>query len=195
MIEKIGAFFKRKQGIKKRKQYSHVESETGFSYIVLNKPKATPFVKETGYDITVKHLLPKIEGLEPIGHNEDVTEGLVLFSNDPSVLERILVCEFVVKTDKVITTQFFKQLHRGVSVKTKKLELFKLEKIDSKHLRFEMIEEMDNQIELIFSSLGYHAIRVMRVRIFDVVINKLNRKQWRHLSIDEINNIKGEYSE
>jgi 23S rRNA pseudouridine2605 synthase len=195
MFERIDALFKRHQGHKDKKQHDIVVSETGYTYLVLNKPKAVPFQKVTGYDITVNHLLPKVSDLQPLGFNDDTTEGLVVFTNDRSLLDSKQICEFVVKVDKTITSTLYKQLSRGITIKMQKIELFNVEKIDNKHLRFELLEEMENEVSLIFESLGYHAIRVMKVRINDITINNLKRKKWRHLSLEEINKLKGEKNE
>lgn len=190
MIENIQAFFKRKQRPKKRKENEKIVSKTGYSYLVMNKQKYTMFQKQTGYSLTVDKMLPKIEGLMPVGFNDDHTEGLVLFTNDPTLDTLHTEIEFVVKTDKDVTNTAFKQLSRGVLVKNKICKPTTIDKIDSNHLRIIMPEIMENQIELLLQAVGYHGTRLMRVRIESIVVNGLRQKQWRYLTLEEINNLK-----
>lgn len=190
MIEKIQAFFKRKQRPKTKRQNEEIVTMTGYSYLVMNKQKYTMFQKQTGYSLTVDNLLPKIDGLVPIGYNDDHTEGLVLFTNDDTLDIEHTEIEYVVKTDKDVTQTAFKQLTRGVMIKSKMLKPTSIEKIDSNHLRIIMPEIMENQIELLLQAVGYHATREMRVRIETIIVNGLRQKQWRFLTLDEINNLK-----
>jgi pseudouridine synthase len=190
MIEKIGASFKRKLNPKQKEQHKHLVENTGYSYIVVHKQKSTMFQKETGYTLTVQKLIPNIQGLVDVGFNNNHTEGLVLFTNDLSLKLCNIETEFVIKTDKPITPEFFKQISRGVMVKSELIKPIYVEKIDYKHLRIVLEEKIDNQIELMLQTVGYHAIRVMRVRIDSIVINDLRKKQWRFLSVEEINKLK-----
>lgn len=190
MIEKIGASFRRVLSPKQKEQHKHLVKNTGYSYIVVHKQKSTMFQKETGYTLTVQKLLPKIDGLIDVGFNNNHSEGLVLFTNDTTLNLCHVETEFVIKTDKPITPEFFKQISRGVMVKSNLLKPIYVEKIDYKHLRIVVKEKINNQIELMLQTVGYHAIRVMRVRIGTIVINDLRKKQWRFLSVEEIKKLK-----
>lgn len=200
MVEKISAFFKRKQGLKKQNQSKRMIKDTGNTYLVLNKPKNVPFEREYDSEIIVNNLIPKVENLEPIGYYNDISEGLLLLSDDNTIDFDTLEIEYVVKVDKQITPILIKKLSQGVQILNHFLVPTYVEKIDNHHYRIALNEIMLNQVRRMTEAYGYHVIRIMRVRIESIVIDDLRRKKFRYLTMEEINAIKnkqnkGEYHE
>lgn len=192
MVEKVTAFFKRKQGPKKKMQRKQMIEETGHRYLVLNKPKNVPFERSYDSELVVDNLIPQYKELTPIGYYNDSSEGLLLLSTDESIDFDNLEVEYVVKVDKKITTVLIGKISQGVQI----LNLFVIpkyvERIDNHHYRICLTENMLNQVRRMTEAYGYHVIKIMRVRINTVVIDDLKRKKFRYLSIDEINSLKKE---
>lgn len=190
MFEKIGAFFKRKQGRNRKRQNNELLDQTGYTYLVLHKTKNTPFEDEVNQDVTVKHLLPDIDDLQSIGYYDDLSEGLVLMTTDQDIDPHQLTTEFVVKLDKVIGTDLIRRLEEGVYILNTLIVPDYIEKIDARHFRIALKETMPNLVKRMVEAYGYHAIRIMKVRIETVDINHVKRRRFRYLNIKEVETIK-----
>ncbi len=190
MVDKISAFFIRKQGRKKHKARKNILEQTGKIYLVLNKTKNVPFKGELETDVIVDNLIPKFENCEPIGYYNDMSEGLLVLSNDNEININNLEIEYVVRVDKNITPTLLKKLRQGVQVINTFSKPYYVEKIDQHHFRIVLNESMINQVTKMTEVFGYHVTRIMRVRVEDIVIDKIRKNKFRYLSIDEIQKLK-----
>lgn len=191
MVDQITAFFKRIHGPRKDKKREALLNETGNLYLVFNKPKIVPFTQGVENEVTVDKFLPKVnQNLRQVGYYNDTSEGLVLFSDDQSIDSNKLEIEYVVKVDKDITPMFMKKLSQGVQLVNTFVKPIYVEKINNHHYHIVLNETRLGQVDKMTEMFGYHVTRIMRVRIENIVIDNLNTKQSRYLTIDEVNKIK-----
>ena len=171
-------------------------------YVLLNKPKnyITSIEDERGRK-TVMELIGGAakERLYPVGRLDRNTTGLLLFTNDGDIAKKL--------TQPKIS---FKKLYQ-VSL-DKKLAMKDLQKIsenfvlDGKMVFIDAISYIENQpkteigleihsgrnriVHKIFEHFGYKVTKLDRVLFAELTKKNLPRGHWRHLTQQEVNNLK-----
>lgn len=171
-------------------------------FVLLNKPKnyITTMDDERGRR-TVMDLVGRAtkERIYPVGRLDRNTTGLLLFTNDGEMAKKLTHPKHNVK----------KLYHASLD---KKLALSDLQKIsenfvlEGKMVFVDAISYIDNQpktevgieihsgrnriVRKIFEHFGYKVIKLDRVIFAGMTKKNLPRGQWRHLTQQEVNNLK-----
>ncbi len=173
-----------------------------YEYILLNKPQGytttteDPFAQEIVLDLLPHHL----RHLNPVGRLDKNTEGLLLFTNDGQVAQKLTHPSFHVDKvyyviiDGVLSAQDKTRLEQGVifdNQKTAPAKIFDLrrEKIETS-LRITIHEGRKRQVRRMFDALGYEVLFLKRERQGPLSLDGLNVGEWRHLTEPEVQNIK-----
>jgi len=167
-------------------------------YIAVNKPKR---IVTTSDQNEVRNIVSYVDYplcLEPIGDLPSGDEGIVILTNDKSVIKKSAIIEktyekeYVAKVDKQINLSFIRQMSKGVPVLDKIQSVSHIEKIDDLHFRVVLEEKVNNrQLRIMCDYLGYHITRMMRVRVLDdVTVNDLKKGKYRELKSHEIDELK-----
>ena len=164
-------------------------------YLAFNKP--------VGITCTTEH---KIKGniidfinfpirIFPIGRLDKPSQGLIFLTNDGDIVNKILRSgnnhekEYIVTVDNPISNDFIKDMANGVSILdtvTKKCFVRK----ESKYVfRIILTEGLNRQIRRMCEYLGYGVVRLERLRIMNVSLDKLPIGKWRYLTQKELLNI------
>jgi 23S rRNA pseudouridine2605 synthase len=174
------------------------------TYIALYKPRNVLSAAEGQDDRqTVRDLIPLDGHLYPVGRLDFDSEGLILMTNDGDLTNKLTHPRYGHEKEyRVLIARRpdEKQLatwRRGVMLedeyKTQPADV-KFESTSGKGawIRVTMGEGRKRQIREIGSLLGLPVVRILRVRIGTLRLGNLKPRQWRHLTGDEVAELKGE---
>jgi 23S rRNA pseudouridine2605 synthase len=152
---------------------------------------------------TVRDLIPETGHLYPVGRLDWDSEGLILMTNDGELTNRLThpryghQKEYKVLVARRPDPEQLATWRRGVVLedgyKTAPADV-SVESGAGKGawLRVIMGEGRKHQIREIGSLLGLPVVRIVRIRIASLNLGSLKSGDWRHLSRDEVAELKGE---
>lgn len=175
-----------------------------YIYIALNKPRfvLSTVEREAGdFRETVVDLVDIPERIYPVGRLDLESEGLILLTNDGDLTNLLTHPRFGHQKEyRVLLARRpdDNQLsiwRRGVILadgyKTAPAEVRIIETQGRGiWLRVVMIEGRKRQIREIGASLGLPVVRIVRVRIGSIRLGNLKPRAWRHLSAEEVMELK-----
>ena len=168
-------------------------------YLMLNKPAGyiTTVSDDRGRP-TVMQLLPDTEvRVFPVGRLDYDTQGLLLFTNDGDLAQKLMhpskefVKTYVATVAGVVTQKELAELESGVDIGgfvTSKAKA-KVLSSDARKTKVELkIHEGKNrQVRRMFEAVGHTVAALERVALGKLSLGGLKVGAWRYLSKDEIN--------
>ncbi len=171
-------------------------------YVLLNKPK--DFITTTDDPQERRTVMALVanackERIVPVGRLDRNTTGLLLFTNDGDLAQKLthpssnIKKIYLVELDKPIAEKDFETIKSG------KLRLFDGPvRVDDlavtdhtrKVLGIEIHEGRNRIVRRIFEELGYKVEKLDRVAYAGLTKKDLSRGKWRFLSVQEINRLK-----
>jgi 23S rRNA pseudouridine2604 synthase len=164
--------------------------------IAFNKPKGV--VCTTNRMIEKNNIIDYInfpERIFPIGRLDKLSEGLILLTNDGSVVNKILRSrnnkekEYLVEVDKKITMDFIRQMSNGIPILNTVTKNCKLVKVSTTTFKIILTQGLNRQIRRMCEFLGYKVWSLKRTRIMNIKLD-VETGKWRHLSSNELDLIK-----
>jgi 23S rRNA pseudouridine2605 synthase len=169
-------------------------------YVALHKPRyvlstVEPEAGDTRQ--TVRDLVPVSERLYPVGRLDFESEGLVLMTNDGDLAQKLThpshghSKEYRVLLGRHPDDEQLATWRRGVVLedgyKTQRAEV-RIESLSGKGawVRIIMREGRKRQIREIGAMLGLPVVRIVRVRIGNLLLGNLKPGEWRYLTSSEI---------
>ncbi|HSY62022.1 MAG TPA: pseudouridine synthase [Cytophaga sp.] len=173
-----------------------------FAYVLLNKPKDfITTMDDENERKTVMQLVANAtnERIYPVGRLDRNTTGLLLFTNDGELAQKLTHPSnkvkkiYEVELDKPLTAEDFDKIADG------KIHLFdgpvKVDEIaiispSKKVVGIEIHEGRNRIVRRIFESLGYDVQKLDRVMYAGLTKKNVSRGSWRYLTATEVNKIK-----
>lgn len=150
--------------------------------------------RETGLPLT--DLLPPITGLKPAGRLDTDSEGLLIISNDGDLIFEIthpkheLEKEYLVSTAQSITTSDLLQLRKGVELEDGFCKPDLVKQVSTKCVALVIHEGRKREVRRLLAAVGHRVVRLIRVRIGSVVLDKLKAGSIRVLTPSEISSLR-----
>ena len=174
-------------------------------YIALYKPRnvLSTVESERGDDRqTVRDLVDVSGHLYPVGRLDFESEGLVLMTNDGDLTNKLTHPKFGHEKEyRVLLArrpdqEQIEAWKRGVILedgyKTQPADIrFETSQGQGAWVRVIMGEGRKRQIREICAQLGLPVVRILRIRIGALRLGNLKARQWRYLTKDEIDALKG----
>ena len=174
-----------------------------YTYLMMHKPKGyLTTVTDDRDRKTVMDLLPaEFKSLMPVGRLDFNSEGLLLFTNDGYVAQKIMrparkvVKTYSVKVEGEVTEEDASKMMKGVELidGTKFKEcVVKILEINERKTKLEVqiTEGKNREIRKIFDKFGYNVIFLKRVSIGEIKLGGLTRGTCRLLKPREIQYLK-----
>ena len=175
------------------------------TYIALYKPRnvLSTVESERGDDRqTVRDLVDAPGHLYPVGRLDFESEGLVLMTNDGELTNQLTHPRFGHQKEyRVLLAKRPDQVQleawrRGVVLedgyKTAPLDVrFESAQGKGAWVRVIMGEGRKRQIRETCKQLGLPIVRILRIRIGTLRVGNLKPRQWRHLTMQEVDELKG----
>ncbi|GKV63913.1 MULTISPECIES: pseudouridine synthase [unclassified Sporosarcina] len=171
-------------------------------YMMLNKPSgiictASPGIADNIIDFVAYH-----ERIFPVGRLDKETEGLILLTNDGSIVNELMKeenqqeKEYIVTVDKKITEDFIADLSSGVDIYNPRKKGYSrtnpcpVIQQDDYTFRITLSQGLNRQIRRMCRRFQYTVTHLQRVRIKHIELGSLARGQWRFLTSEEIEGLK-----
>lgn len=176
---------------------------TEFTYLMMHKPKGyLTTVSDDRNRKTVMELLPdEYKTLMPVGRLDYNSEGLLLFTNNGDIAQKIMrparMVEktYSVKVEGVVSVDDVKLMQKGITLidgtkfKECKVQICEVKDGQTK-LEVKITEGKNREIRKIFEHFSYNVIFLKRVSIGKIKLGGLTRGTCRLLKTSEIEYLK-----
>lgn len=171
-------------------------------YVLLNKPKN--YITTTDDDRGRKTVMELVhtaskERIYPVGRLDRTTTGLLLFTNDGEMAKKLTHPKYQVKKlyqvtiDKKLAMKDLQKISENFVLDGKMVFVDKISYIENKpktEIGIEIHSGRNRIVRRIFEHFGYKVIKLDRVIFAGLTKKNLSRGVWRHLTQQEINNLK-----
>ncbi|WP_299105421.1 pseudouridine synthase [uncultured Winogradskyella sp.] len=170
-------------------------------YVLLNKPKGFATTTAEGKGRTVMDLVANATNanIKPIGRLGRNSVGLLLFTNDDTVVQKFTNSKngvarlFQIELDKNLKYEDLKKIQEGFKIDGKLVAVEEISYIqdESKNQIGIKIKNTGNTIlRTIFDHLNYDIVRIDCVAIGHLTKKDIPRGHWKHLTEQELNTLK-----
>ncbi|WP_105616092.1 pseudouridine synthase [Vallitalea okinawensis] len=174
-----------------------VKKEQKMVYILLNKPTGYISTAKEQFDRpTVMDLLKGVEGrVYPVGRLDSNTSGLLLLTNDGDFTYRVTHPKHELKktyravVKGIPNEKKIEILRKGIEIEDYKTAPAKVRITDKRKgssvIEITIHEGRNRQVRKMLEAIGHPVLRLRRVAIGDIHINKLKEGTYRHLTTAE----------
>lgn len=167
-------------------------------YIALNKPVGITCTTERHIKGNIIDYINYPERIFPVGRLDKPSEGLIILTNDGSIVNKILRSEnnhekeYVVTVDKDITKSFIDGMSQGVRIfnpvtnKHVVTNKCKVTKINSRTFKIILTQGYNRQIRRMCEVFSYDVKKLQRVRIMNLTLKGIPTGKWRKLKPHEV---------
>lgn len=141
----------------------------------------------------------------PIGRLDKDSEGLILMTNDGSLVNKMMKAsnyhekEYLVTVNKPVTDAFLAQMAKGVRIrKVEQGEVLldamtrpcQVEKLGKNSFRIILTQGLNRQIRRMCETLGYQVTNLKRVRVMNIELKGMKPGTWRKVTEKELTELK-----
>lgn len=128
----------------------------------------------------------------PIGRLDKNSQGLLLLTNDGSLVNSILKGsnyhekEYVVTVDKPITAEFIRRMSEGVEILQQMTRPCKVTQISRHTFNIILTQGLNRQIRRMCEALGYKVQKLKRIRVMNIELGNLPKGTYRNVTDSEL---------
>jgi len=171
------------------------------AYVLLNKPKGFATTTSNDKGNTVMDLVAKSTSsrIKPIGRLGRNATGLLLFTNDEQVHQRFTNSKtgvaklYHVELSKNVKAADIERINEGLTIEGKSINVEEVSYVDGapkKEVGLKIKHTGNSVIRTIFDHLNYEVVKIDCVTIAGLTKKDLPRGHWRHLTKQEVINLK-----
>ena len=172
------------------------KQQEDFVYLAFNKPMGIVCTTDTGVEKdNIIDFINYPKRIFPIGRLDKASEGLIFLTNEGDIVNKILRArnnhekEYIVKVDRPIDADFIIKMSNGIPILDTITRKCRVEPIDKFRFRIVLTQGLNRQIRRMCEYLGYHVVRLKRIRIMNVKLD-VPVGQWRYLTQEELTEIR-----
>ena len=161
--------------------------------IAFNKPKGIVCTTDTRRE--KDNIIDYIQygsRIYPIGRLDKDSEGLILLTNDGSIVNGILRArnyhekEYIVSVDKPVTAQFLQQMASGVQLEEAVTRPCRVRRLAPRRFSIILTQGLNRQIQRMCQTLGWRVTDLRRIRIMNIELGSLETGKWRYVEGREL---------
>lgn len=166
-----------------------IEPQSKKIYLAYNKPVGVICTTSAKEHNNIIDAIGYPSRIYPIGRLDVASSGLILLTNDGSVVNDILKShnnvekEYVAEVEAEVTGELLKGLARGVVFDGKKSKPANVTRLSAKRLRIVITEGRNRQVRKMCTALGFRVTRLHRTRVGGIRIGDLREGEWREISL------------
>ena len=166
-----------------------------YVYIALNKPRGITCTTDLRRRDNIISFINYPERIFPIGRLDRDSQGLILLTNDGSIVNPILRAgnmhekEYLVTVDKPFDDEFLKSMESGVWILGQRTLEANCKPVSSTTFRIIIRQGLNRQIRRMCEALGYEVTRLTRLRIMHITLGSLKEGTWRYLGHNEMRDL------
>ncbi len=170
--------------------------------IALNKPVGIECTTDKSNPDNIVDFVEYKSRIFPVGRLDKNSEGLILLTNDGSLADKMMRAanyhekEYIVTVDKKFDSGFIRKMGEGVTLKDEEHGIDTVtrkclvERISDNKFRIVLTQGINRQIRRMCSYFGYNVIKLKRVRIMNIKLDKLPVGKWRMVTTHELKELK-----
>lgn len=161
-------------------------------YLALNKPRGIVCTHAKGVAGNIADYVNYPVRIFPIGRLDKDSDGLILLTNDGSIVNRMMRAEhghekeYVVTVDKPVTEDFLTRMSAGVEIMNTVTLPCRTYRVGEHVFGIVLTQGLNRQIRRMCKELGYRVLELRRDRIMNIQLGNLEIGQWRNLETEEL---------
>ena len=161
-------------------------------YIIFNKPVGITCTTDVKDKTNIISFINYKSRIFPVGRLDKPSEGLIFLTNDGDIVNKILRAgnnhekEYVVTTDKPITSDFIHKMAGGVKILDTVTKKCFVKQEGKNRFRIILTQGLNRQIRRMCTALGYNVVTLKRIRIMNITLASLAPGKWRYFTPAEI---------
>jgi len=180
-----------------------IQIKTDKTYLAFNKPVGVIVTTDRSARNNILDAINYPKRIFPVGRLDVASSGLILLTDDNSIVEPILRSkkiekEYFVEVGRNLTGDFLEHLARGVIIPARhatqgvtggdgyKTLPAKTKKIGNRQFNITIVEGKNRQIRRMCEALGYNVRKLTRIRIGNILMNNLKPGKYIKLSSQTI---------
>lgn len=173
-----------------------VKKEEKLALIAFNKPVGIVCTTDKREPDNIIDYIQYGMRIYPIGRLDKDSEGLILLTNDGNIVNKILRAEnnhekeYIVKVNKVITSDFIKSMSSGVPILDTVTKPCIVNQMDKNTFRIILTQGLNRQIRRMCEHFDYKVVELKRVRIMNIQLGRLKVGSYRNVTDKEIEELK-----
>lgn len=179
-----------------------IEGKVNDVYLMLHKPPGITCTAASHIEGNIIDFVNYPQRLFPVGRLDKQSTGLILLTNDGSIVNHLLKNEHQVEKDyyvtvnKPITHSFLNHLAAGVSIYNPRIKGHSMTnpcqvtQISEKQFIITITQGLNRQIRRMCRRYDYTVTQLTRVRIKHLLLGDLVEGKWRYLTEEEIEKLK-----
>lgn len=170
--------------------------ETNDVYIAFNKPLGITCTTDSRDPSNIIDYIGYPERIFPIGRLDKNSSGLILLTNDGSIVNTLLRAEnnhekeYQVTVDRPYDDKFIKEMQSGVPVLGQITLPCNINRVSARVFRIILHQGLNRQIRRMCEYEGYKVVKLRRIRFMNINLGTLGTGQWRYLTAKEVNELK-----
>ena len=159
-------------------------------YIAFNKPLGL-HAQQTRDPSNIIDYIGFDERIFPVGRLDKNSSGLILLTNDGSIVNKLLRAEnghekeYLVTVNRPYDKNFLRSMESGVPVLGQLTLPCKLKPAGDKTFKIILHQGLNRQIRRMCEYLGYKVTRLKRIRFMNIELGGLETGKWRYLTSSE----------
>lgn len=160
-------------------------------YIAFNKPLGVTCTTDKRDPSNIIDFIGFDERIFPVGRLDKNSSGLILLTNDGSIVNKLLRAEnghekeYLVTINRPYDKNFIKQMESGVPVLGQLTLPCKIKPAGDKTFKIILHQGLNRQIRRMCEYLGYKVTKLKRIRFMNINLGDLETGKWRYLTPDE----------
>lgn len=178
-------------------------------FIAFNKPVGVECTSDMSNPYNIIDYINYPKRIYPIGRLDKNSQGLILLTNDGSLVNNILKAsnyhekEYVVTVDKPITDEFLKKMSEGIEISVPRASdkvmikqvtrPCRVKQIDRHTFNIIITQGLNRQIRRMCEALGYNVQKLKRIRIMNIKLGNLQKGTYRDVTEAELKEMLGNF--
>ena len=165
-----------------------VTPEDDMVYIAFNKPLGITCTTDTRDPSNIIDYIGFDDRIFPVGRLDKNSSGLILLTNDGSIVNKLLRAEnghekeYLVTVNRPYDKAFIKSMESGVPVLGQLTLPCKLKPAGDRTFKIILHQGLNRQIRRMCEYLGYKVTKPKRIRFMNINLGDLETGKWRYLT-------------
>ena len=168
-----------------------VTPEDDMVYIAFNKPLGITCTTDTRDPSNIIDYIGFDERIFPVGRLDKNSSGLILLTNDGSIVNKLLRAEnghekeYLVTVNRPYDKNFIKSMESGVPVLGQLTLPCRIKPAGDRSFKIILHQGLNRQIRRMCEYLGYKVTKLKRIRFMNIMLGDLETGKWRYLTSAE----------
>ena len=169
-----------------------IENKIEPVYIAFNKPVGVVSSTNPLERDNIIEFIRHEQRIFPIGRLDKDSQGLILLTNDGDIVNKILRAgnnhkkDYIVTVNRPITSDFLTRMSQGVPILDRVTRRCEIERINPYTFKISLIQGLNRQIRRMCEYFNYDVLKLERIQIMNIKLDKLGQGNWRNLTASEM---------